>query len=53
METFSIANCECVFVDVMTASSKNVRYGVIYQPPDTTAEASLNLFDKIFTLLKV
>ena len=47
IESFSVCNCECVFVDVLLNNSVYVRYGVVYRPPDTNIDTSLLLYKKI------
>ena len=52
VESFSVGNCECVFVDIFRSGTGFIRYSVIYRPPDTCHEISVVLFNMLYELLK-
>ena len=47
-----VGRSECLFVDVRYTTSDYIRYCLIYRPPDTTLDESLELFDVIYNCLK-
>ena len=52
VESFSLNNCECLFLDILLDSSNYMRYGIIYRPPDTNYNDSLTLYNKIYSLVE-
>lgn len=47
-----INRCECLFVDVQSNNAEFTRYALIYRPPDTNHENSVELFNVIHEYLK-
>ncbi len=40
----TVGRSECVFVDIKCDKSQYIRYGLVYRPPDTLLEESVELY---------
>jgi len=47
-----VGGCECLFVDIQSVRTDSIRYCLVYRPPDTNLEDSLELYDVIFEYLQ-
>ena len=52
VKKIAMNRCECIFVDVKLNQNHNVRYSLVYRPPDTNLFDSIELFDTIYENLK-
>ncbi len=52
IKSVEVGKSECIFVNVRYTRSEYVRCCVVYRPPDTSLEDSLQLYDVIYQHLK-
>jgi len=48
----NVNKCECIFVDVKLNRSDYIRYALVYRPPDTNLDDSIELNNLIYDYLK-
>ena len=48
----TVNKCECIFIDVKSNESVYTRYALVYRPPDTSLDDSVELYNIIYDHLK-